>query len=1066
MALSKDSDSLYSPRERDIQREYKQWAKAHQRIKNGPAQEGRDYVRHAKNLLPILEGFAELHPIAKAVVTCFKAVVMYEDDRKENDARVAVLFLSQSDLMGTLLDVNQLSQRRRSRQEEEEEEERLHSDSTLSEILLRVEREIKACGNSMDTYYKETRFVKFWKSQEWKDRILGHATKFNEFRILIQQTLSIQVASDVGTVLEKMNVLLFRLYSPKADWEKEIVAKTRQLGKPKDSKDSKDLISDSNSLQTLVAITKDPLLDSTLEDEKANKPGFQSALPSHIEQLRKELHLSLDVLCERNQEMFELKLNYHTQQLQEAILNSAQYVVQSLSGPYDRLRDVDLKILWKEMNWIFCVDNKLFTSALFEYYLDHFSTVRQKPKATPAEGASEDVQHLSAEDEAELTQENLTKVTFLSRLGVLNHVDAWTLEAIAMYGHRISSAIDRDDSGFIRISEANIFTDRMPKGWSLPQWCAYAALGEAYESRVYRKRIHNILGAMMEMQAKVLPLNRGFVTISTAPHIIPFFQLMAWEPTSTDDDTEAEPPTELRLLVHEKIKKQDDLWRQKLRSFNWNIEDEATLQLLYGKNELETYVLQLGVLLLEYAYSVMQACCVVTVDVKEMSHLLSPLRFLQRICMNRISALQAQFQKEKKPSDYLDTFSGGMWRAVNYSFFAHDDNDDGDKLDKANSSDIPVPFQLDDVYDFITDELVLEEFPLPLLVEGQLPYLEYKTWEEHVESLSEDDVPEEIPNSWDGDDAQEGEEDQEHYGSRYNWTEFPLTYRNCNRCAKFPIKENYYVCSVCTDFDLCSECYQLPVEDHTVKDHNFSHAMLRFSLHTVPIQREWLVLEANSTIRQMQEDIRNMWEGIITVGVSEAFDPDRDDADEIEPADANEINIASPYACNVCEETIQLDSATTFYKCLKHSCGDYSLCERCAHEETENEDPDGHQWWHSLAVLRRDILVGHEEDPSDEESEESEAKKEGDDTNTVIISAIGDRISEVEAKLDATNSMIQEALTSILQDKVKETVDDEAPQEQGLEMRMSQLEEKVDGMVEELRSFMESFANRSNDDQY
>jgi Lon protease-like protein len=65
MTVSKDTDSLYSPRARDIQREYQQWNKAHQRIKNSPAQEGRDYVRHARNLLPILEGLAELHPIAK-----------------------------------------------------------------------------------------------------------------------------------------------------------------------------------------------------------------------------------------------------------------------------------------------------------------------------------------------------------------------------------------------------------------------------------------------------------------------------------------------------------------------------------------------------------------------------------------------------------------------------------------------------------------------------------------------------------------------------------------------------------------------------------------------------------------------------------------------------------------------------------------------------------------------------------------------------------------------------------------------------------------------------------------
>jgi hypothetical protein len=39
-----------------------------------------------------------------AVVTVFKAVVMYEDNRKENDARVAVVFLSQSDMLSTLLE--------------------------------------------------------------------------------------------------------------------------------------------------------------------------------------------------------------------------------------------------------------------------------------------------------------------------------------------------------------------------------------------------------------------------------------------------------------------------------------------------------------------------------------------------------------------------------------------------------------------------------------------------------------------------------------------------------------------------------------------------------------------------------------------------------------------------------------------------------------------------------------------------------------------------------------------------------------------------------------------------
>jgi len=35
--------------------------------------------------------------------------------------------------------------------------------------------------------------------------------------------------------------------------------------------------------------------------------------------------------------MFELKLAFHTQQLQDTIKSSAQLVIWTLSGPYDRL---------------------------------------------------------------------------------------------------------------------------------------------------------------------------------------------------------------------------------------------------------------------------------------------------------------------------------------------------------------------------------------------------------------------------------------------------------------------------------------------------------------------------------------------------------------------------------------------------------------------------------------------------------------------------------------------------------------------------------------------------------
>jgi hypothetical protein len=48
-----------------IQREYQQWDATHSMMKDTPPSDGRDYLRHAQNLLPFLEAIAEFHPLVK-----------------------------------------------------------------------------------------------------------------------------------------------------------------------------------------------------------------------------------------------------------------------------------------------------------------------------------------------------------------------------------------------------------------------------------------------------------------------------------------------------------------------------------------------------------------------------------------------------------------------------------------------------------------------------------------------------------------------------------------------------------------------------------------------------------------------------------------------------------------------------------------------------------------------------------------------------------------------------------------------------------------------------------------
>lgn len=186
------------------------------------------------------------------------------------------------------------------------------------------------------------------KSREWKDRIAGHVTTFSAYRTLLHQTLSIHIAADVSNMVaktkdidSKLNVLIAHLFVPKEDWEKAVAAKVREFSK---SKDQKDIIADTKSLETLVDLTKESLSDAKDVQEGYHGPKEIRALPTEMDQLKKDLSLPLDTLCQRNEEMFELKLNFHTRQLQNTIENAAKFVVKSLSGPYDRLHN-DVRIL-------------------------------------------------------------------------------------------------------------------------------------------------------------------------------------------------------------------------------------------------------------------------------------------------------------------------------------------------------------------------------------------------------------------------------------------------------------------------------------------------------------------------------------------------------------------------------------------------------------------------------------------------------------------------------------------------------------------------------------------------
>ena len=60
------TDGLHTNRTRDIHSGFEEWAKTHQKIKqHSVPKEGRDYVAHVASLMPFLETFSDINPVAK-----------------------------------------------------------------------------------------------------------------------------------------------------------------------------------------------------------------------------------------------------------------------------------------------------------------------------------------------------------------------------------------------------------------------------------------------------------------------------------------------------------------------------------------------------------------------------------------------------------------------------------------------------------------------------------------------------------------------------------------------------------------------------------------------------------------------------------------------------------------------------------------------------------------------------------------------------------------------------------------------------------------------------------------
>jgi len=111
-----------------------------------------------------------------------------------------------------------------------------------------------------------------------------------------------------------------RPFETNPDWEKTLATKTQNLG------DRREWIESDAALQAVISATDVPVLGGHRDEGRVEIQRDARCQSTKLSELRDELKLSAD-MCNRNMDIFESA--FHTQQLQEAIGRSAQFVVRT-----------------------------------------------------------------------------------------------------------------------------------------------------------------------------------------------------------------------------------------------------------------------------------------------------------------------------------------------------------------------------------------------------------------------------------------------------------------------------------------------------------------------------------------------------------------------------------------------------------------------------------------------------------------------------------------------------------------------------------------------------------------
>ncbi|OSD01341.1 hypothetical protein PYCCODRAFT_541681 [Trametes coccinea BRFM310] len=520
-------------------------------------------------LIKALDEVAKLHPFIGIAVGAFRIVVELDLKRRDNDKKIASLFLQMKDMMEALLQLRSI------KDEESIGPGGMTIKARMQELVKQTADDITSCGNACDTYAKKRLIVKVIKGSIWDSTLKGYIDLFAKRRKDFTFALAIHTGAAVDDANRKLDeldskidILLEFFSSAITPEQRELAAVVQKKGGPAAVLGSKETLSELLKFKpaTTAASIKRKERDGPEHRMQLQVPVKSNADSEAVDTLERELAEAPEVAIKNNFEVFERKFKMQQRELAEEMRRMMHHegdrVIEAVtSGPHDRIIDPDLHDIWKEMRWPGHVKARHFVLALREYYRQRFENKKRDP----------------------------TGLLYAD----VNHDDEWALEWINISNlQAISEAFDDDASGFITIAEVNQFTAARPQGWSLLHWLAYWAVGWRMTATHYRDEIVYTLAKMFSMRPRILDANIHAVQ--------KYFETVYQRVCNLTSSFVTEYQSDaLKARFQSYVDAEEQRLREGLETVHYDIDAIDTIALITGPGRIEKYLFPLLYLLLK-----------------------------------------------------------------------------------------------------------------------------------------------------------------------------------------------------------------------------------------------------------------------------------------------------------------------------------------------------------------------------------------------------------------------------------------------------------------------------------